>query len=118
MTSKLRYTNTNRNLLQKASAVKFGWLVMEWDGRWFWFNKKPQWAKEGYWWHNGYCLLENVKFLKLPKRKPSFAPLSLIKCTARGTILLSAGCQYHRTWGMISIETTNNINYLSKERKR
>lgn len=115
--SNIKSTISNAKLLQKASAVKFGWLAMEADGRWYWFSKKPKWDKENYWCCSGYCFIANVKFLKLPKRAATFAPLSLIKCTARGPILLSTGNQYHRTWGMISIETANNINYLSKRKR-
>lgn len=115
MTNKLRCKIANAKLLQKASAVKFGWLAMERDGRWFWYSKKPKWDSElSYWICNGYCFIANVKFLKLAKRSASFAPLSLIKCAARGPILLSTGNQYHRTWGMISIETAKNLRRASK----
>ena len=107
----IKYKIANAKLLQKASAVKFGWLAMEKSGRWYWYSHKPEW-RDGYWWASGHCkTLANVQFLKLPKRKPYFAPLSLIKCTPRGPILLSTGNQYHRTWGMISVETAKNINY-------
>lgn len=87
----IRYTIANAKLLQKASAVKSGWLVMEADRKWYWFSRKPHWSKDGYWWCHGIGLIENVKFLKLPRRSPDFAPLSLIKCTARGPILISTG---------------------------
>ena len=115
--SNIKSTIANEKLLQKASAVKFGWIAMEADGRWYWFAKKPRWSIDNYWRCDGCFAIANVKFLKLPKRRPSFAPLSLIKCTSRGPILLSIGKQYHRTWGMISIETANNINYLSKRKR-
>lgn len=111
--SKLRYKIANAKLLQKASAVRFGWLAMEKDGRWYWYSKKPEWTGKAGWWAK-YGSLENVRFLKLAKRKPYFAPLSLIKCTARGPILLSTGNQYHRTWGMISVETAKNLRRASK----
>ena len=103
----IRTTIANAKLLQKASAVKSGWLAMEANGRWHWFSYKPKW--EGtFWWSSRY--LVNVKFLKLPKRSPNFAPISLIKCTARGPILLSAGKQYHKMWGMIDVIKANSLN--------
>lgn len=104
----IKTTIVNAKLLQKASAVKFGWLAMDTDSRWFWFNKKPKWTIKDGWWAK-YGTLENVRFLKLPKRKPSFAPNSLIKCTPRGPILLSTNKMYHRTWGLISIDIANNL---------
>lgn len=105
----IRTLITNAKLLQKASAVKFGWLAMEQNGRWFWYNKKPKWDSENHRWQSGYCEIANVKFLKLPKRKPDFAPRSLIKCTPRGPILLSVEKMYHRTWGMISYKTVSEV---------
>ena len=98
----------NAKLLQKASAIKFGWLAMEISGSWCWFSKKPRWCMGGYWF--GLCndVGQYVKFLRLPKRSPSFAPLSLIKCTPRGPILLSIGKMYHKTWGMIDSPTGAN----------
>ena len=105
----IRKAISNAKLLQKASAVKFGWLAMATNGKWKWFSKKPHWCIGDFWWCKGFCDTATVKFLKLPKRAPSFAPRSLIKCTSRGPILLSANKMYHRTWGMISVTTSNNL---------
>ena len=110
----IRTTITNAKLLQKASAVRFGWLAMMADGRWLWYSKKPKWYKNLNWWFAPNSIMVNVRFLKLPKRSPNFAPNSLIKCTQRGPILLSTNQQYHRTWGMISLTTANNLRRASK----
>ncbi len=114
--TKLKFTNADYMLLKKASAVKFGWLAMDVNGQWFWYNKKPYWNNLGHWGWEINFTIQDVNFLKLPKRSRSFAPRSLIKCTPDGPILVATGNQYHKTWGIISASTVKNIRIIKKGR--
>lgn len=82
--SNIKYRIANAKLLQKASAVKFGWLAMESDGRWFWLAKKPRWYLIGMWATNSAEDYHYVHLTKLPKRRWQFAQNSLIRVNGKG----------------------------------